>query len=107
MIIDNFCQGDNFITGSGNTVAVFVLEANFHPSQPRLILIVRTPPVAISVRAVIGARSPIATYGTVLAVLVHHSPHTVPVHATHAVVIALSRAIIVALLRPPTATDLN
>ena len=50
-------------------VAVFVLEANFHPSQPRPILVVRIPAVAISVRAVIlGPRSPIAPYRAVVPV---------------------------------------
>jgi hypothetical protein len=67
-------------------IAVFVLDADFH-STPRPILDVVTSAVAISVGTVIvGARSPIPTYRTVVRVgialhPVPHSPlpHTIPV----------------------------
>jgi hypothetical protein len=67
-------------------IAVFVLDADFH-STPRPILVVVTSAVAISVGTVIvGARSPIPTYRTVVRVgiafhPVPHSPlpHTIPV----------------------------
>src|SRR5450759_5421351 len=74
-------------------VAVFVLEADFH-STPRPILIVRTPAVAISVRAVIvGARSPIPTCRTVVRVhiafhLIPHSAHVVLAHLPHIVAVS-------------------
>jgi hypothetical protein len=74
-------------------IAVFVLDADFH-STPRPILVVVIPTVAISVRTVIvGARSPISTYRTVVRVgiafpLVPHSPHVVLAHVPHTIPVA-------------------
>ena len=55
-------------------IAVFVLDADFH-STPRPILVVVTSAVAISVGTVIvGARSPISTYRTVVRVGIAFHP---------------------------------
>jgi hypothetical protein len=59
-------------------IAVFVLDADFH-STPRPILVVVASAVAISVGTVIvGARSPIPTYRTVVRVGIafHPVPHS-------------------------------
>jgi hypothetical protein len=89
-------QADTLLPIAAILVAVFVLEADFHPS-PRPILVVITPAVAISVGAIraaissvsvavyvviVAAHLPIATYLTVVPVHtashpVHHSPHVV------------------------------
>src|SRR3979490_1684266 len=74
-------------------IAVFVLDTDFH-STPRPILVVVTSAVAISVGTVIvGARSPISTYRTVVRVgiafhPVPHSPHVVLAHLPHIVPVA-------------------
>ena len=56
-------------------VAIFVLKANFHTSQPGSILFVITPAVTISIRAVnLGPHSHI----TVVSVhITSHLPHTI------------------------------
>src|ERR1700676_670685 len=83
-------------------VAVFVLDADFD-STPRPILVVVTPAVAISLRAVIGARPPISTYRTVVLVRIV-SPHPVP-HSTHVVLAHVPRVVADVRVRSPIWTN--
>jgi hypothetical protein len=89
-------------------VAIFVLDADLHPTTGRPILIVTVRPILIvitpaaafsAVAIIIGPHSPTATYRPV--VPVHLAPHPVP----HPLIVVLTHA--VALLSSPIPTDLN